>query len=217
MRYLGLIPLLCAGIVVFCVTTFEIVEEPQAIAAEMAEKSSDGVVSPLQPIEVDPNVALRIATEREERASRRAFYTAPPVIPHELFPASAGDCLTCHEKEGQYFGKFSPVTPHPHLTNCNQCHLPGAPAFAEVEATPAETSWKGLESPLEGTRANIVAPPTMPHRKFLRESCLTCHSAQSPYQSLQCPHPERTSCTQCHVAVGENEFLLQSERQLPAQ
>lgn len=216
MRYLGFIPLLCAGVVVFCVTTFGMGEEPRALAAGIRPELPDSSPPPTPSAERDPNVALRIATEREARASRRAFYTAPPVIPHELFPASAGDCLTCHEKEGQYFGKFSPVTPHPQLTNCTQCHLPGTPAFAEMEATPAETGWKGLEAPLEGTRAHVVAPPTMPHRTFLRESCLTCHSAQSPYLSLQCPHPERTSCTQCHVSAGENEFLLDAEKALPA-
>jgi nitrate reductase cytochrome c-type subunit len=185
-------------------------KDPAPPAAPEQNVSADNLAP-----SVDPALLQEIDRERLERASRRAFYTAPPVIPHELYPASAGDCLTCHQKEGVFFGKKSPVTPHPQLTNCNQCHLPSAPAFTALSADPVESTWHGLDTPLDGTRATVVAPPTMPHRLFLRESCLSCHSQNSPYQSLRCPHPERSNCNQCHVSSGNGEFVLPDEKTLP--
>lgn len=201
MRYLAVIPLLCAGAISFCLTVFQV----------DAETAPPTLSPSARVVDIDPV----IAEERAARASRRAFYTAPPVIPHELFPASAGDCLTCHREEGIYFGKVSSKTPHPELVNCNQCHLPSRPAFAEVEAESPPTTWKGLESPTDGTRAHVVAPPTMPHRKLLREDCQSCHSAQSPFASMRGPHPERSSCTQCHVAVSNHEFRIDHSALLP--
>jgi nitrate reductase (cytochrome), electron transfer subunit len=201
MKYLALIPLLCAGAITFCVTAYRADADSQA-APESATH-----------LETDTNDA--VVAERLARASHRAFYTAPPVIPHDLYPSSAGDCLTCHREEGQYFGKTSTRTPHPHLTSCTQCHLAGKPIFTELESENVDTSWKGLETPLEGTRAHLVAPPTMPHRKFLREDCQSCHSHQSPLVSMRGPHPERSSCTQCHVAVENSEFEIDRVRSLP--
>ncbi len=209
MKYAGMLLVLAA---VVATALFAIGEQKPARAEtteenQQAEKATESK---------DAELARIIAEEREARAARRAYYTAPRVIPHEMFPASAGDCLTCHKQEGAFFGKISPVTPHPQWSNCTQCHLPNTPAFKESEpVTPPDTSWQGLAAPTDGTRAHVVAPPVVPHRQFLRESCLTCHSQYSPYQSLRCPHPERTSCTQCHVSAGENEFRLESEKELP--
>ena len=202
MRYLALIPLLIAGAVTFCVTT---------VRVDAEDRSGDAVTSHPQPA-----VDAAVAAERAFRHEHRAFYTAPPVIPHELFPASAGDCLTCHREERQYFGKTSTKTPHPHWTNCNQCHLPSRPAFAQVEAEPVETTWTGLGTPTDGERISIVAPPTMPHRVLFREDCQSCHSHKSPFASMRGPHPERTNCIQCHVSGADLEFRLVSEEELPA-
>ncbi|MCF6284919.1 MAG: hypothetical protein L3K26_07000, partial [Candidatus Hydrogenedentes bacterium] len=152
---------------------------------------------------------------RAARATHRAFYTAPPIVPHDLYPASASNCLVCHSKKGTYFGKISPRTPHPQLTNCTQCHLPSKPAFVYVEADLVETSWKGLETPTAAPRANRVIPPTMPHRKFMREDCQSCHSYQSPYTSMRTPHPQRMNCAQCHVPAADTEFTIEKARKLP--
>ena len=196
MKYLALIPLFCAGVVTFCVTS-------SLVNAESGQNSAVNVDSV-----VDAGRAARIA--------HRAFYTAPPVIPHDLYPASPNDCLTCHRKEGAYFGKVSPRTPHPQLTNCTQCHLSSKSAFPEAKAEPVETSWQGLDTPTTGSRANLVAPPTMPHRKYMREDCQSCHSHQSPYNWMRTPHPERTNCIQCHVPVAKTEFRIEKARELPA-
>jgi len=209
MKYVGMMLVFAA----VAVTSLLAIGGQKPARAESAPDARKAVAPTAQQ---DPELARIIAEEREARAARRAYYTAPPVIPHELFPASAGDCLTCHKQEGQFFGKISPVTPHPQWSNCNQCHLPSAPAFKESEpVTLPETTWQGLATPTDGTRAHVVAPPVVPHRQFLRESCLTCHSFRSPYASLRCPHPERTNCTQCHVSAGENEFRLDKEKLLP--
>ena len=201
MRYLALIPLLCAGAATFCVTAYRAdADSPGAAAVTASHESTEGDVE---------------YAERAARAANRAFYTAPPVIPHELYPSSAGDCLTCHREEGTFFGKTSTRTPHPQLTNCTQCHVASRPVFSETEAGGIETSWKGLDSPTEGTRAHLVAPPTMPHRKFLREDCQSCHSHRSPNVTMRGPHPERSSCSQCHVAVENSEFEIERVRSLP--
>lgn len=203
MRYLAVIPILIAGAVTVCFTTFQ---------ADAQYKPPVRLATPGE----EAGLEARIAEERATREEHRAFYTAPPVIPHELYPVSAGDCLTCHREEREYFGKISTKTPHPQWTNCNQCHLPSRPAFTELEADPVDTSWQGLQAPTDGTRASVVAPPTMPHRKAFREDCQSCHSHRSPFVSLRGPHPERVSCTQCHVPLAEHEFRLESGEKLPA-
>jgi nitrate/TMAO reductase-like tetraheme cytochrome c subunit len=82
------------------------------------------------------------------------------------------------------------------------------PAVGEA-VEDVENTFQGLKQPEDGSRANVVAPPTMPHRSTLREDCLSCHSPESPYESLRTPHPDRKSCRQCHVDDGETEFKLQ--------
>lgn len=201
MRYLLFMPLLCAGAITYCLTAMHVEAEVEQVSPEQETPS---------PPEDE------IATEREWRASHRAFYTAPPVIPHELYPVSAGDCLTCHREEGNFFGKTSTRTPHPQWVNCTQCHMPSQPAFSALTADPVETTWQGLESPTDGTRAHVVAPPTIPHRKLFREDCQSCHSSQSPFTSMRGPHPERSNCVQCHLPVSEHEFALKKVAELPA-
>ncbi len=145
--------------------------------------------------------------ERAQRAELRAFYTAPPAIPHDPTLLSTNDCLTCHGEVRELSERTSPKTPHPHLTNCTQCHVSSYPAFGE-KAAPVKSTWQGLEQPYGGAQARPVAPPVIPHRIFLRENCTACHSPSSPYESLRSPHPERSRCLQCHVPDGEVEFQL---------
>ncbi len=133
------------------------------------------------------------------RESRRAFYTAPPVIPHEVGDGDR-ECLTCHLQEKKFAGRLAMATPHPELKNCQQCHVRGAsPEFMGSKQLSVETDWIGLKEPTEGHRAHAFAPPMVPHREFLRESCLTCHSASHPNENMRLDHPERVNCQQCHV------------------
>ncbi len=141
----------------------------------------------------------------ETRESRRAYFTAPPVIPHEI-GSSDRECLNCHKNGIEFMGHFANKTPHPHFKNCQQCHVKGTkPRFIKSEKKQAENNWEGLETPGKGTRQNPFAPPTLPHRVFMRENCATCHSAKFAGQpGLPGPHNERTNCFQCHVTMHQN-------------
>jgi cytochrome c-type protein NapB len=143
------------------------------------------------------------AVEQDQRARLRAFYTAPPVISHEVESQDAKDCLRCHLKVTRsQDGRVAMQTPHPQMTSCLQCHAPGFPG-ADLNV---ESRWQGLEEPKRGTRWFWTSPPTVPHRIFLRENCLSCHGPENPDMRLRTPHPERTSCLQCHVPDENRQF-----------
>lgn len=139
--------------------------------------------------------------DEDPRAMLRAFYTAPPVIPHELDSQDSADCLLCHD------GSMAPGIPHPQFSSCLQCHAPSQPGGNSE----AGSTWRGLAEPKRGDRWFTVSPPTIPHRTFLRENCLSCHDPENPDTRLRTPHPERTSCLQCHVPNDQNEFEAHDE------
>jgi len=141
--------------------------------------------------------------KNDYRQALRAFYTAPPVIPHEV-TAQRGqkECLFCHKKVLHVGGRTSVQTSHPEFFNCQQCHVQG---IIKEEGFSA-TTWKGQEEPKKGTRAHETAPPTIPHRLFLRKNCNSCHGPKNPDKNLRGPHPERTNCLQCHVQEKEKQF-----------
>ncbi|UCF37765.1 MAG: hypothetical protein JSU96_02550 [Acidobacteriota bacterium] len=146
------------------------------------------------------------APEVSDRTERRAFYTAPPTVPHELDGLENGDCLTCHEDVLDLGDQVSAPTPHPEYFNCLQCHVGTAP-LPIAETTPDVASdWKGLAEPTLIERANPKAPPSIPHRLFLRDRCLSCHHPDHPNPAQRTSHPERSNCQQCHVADQEREF-----------
>ncbi len=143
------------------------------------------------------------AVAENSRAALRAFYTAPPVIPHEVESGGSRNCLDCHV----YVTKLGEASadmqiPHPQFFNCLQCHAPSLPGGNQQ----ADNVWEGLEEPIEGTRWSLASPPTIPHRIFLRGNCLSCHGPQNPDMRLKTPHPERASCLQCHAPDHNREF-----------
>ena len=60
-------------------------------------------------------------------------------------------------------------------------------------------SFEGWVGETKGFRASETAPPTVPHRLFLRESCISCHSPEHPDENLRSPHYRQVNCRQCHV------------------
>jgi nitrate reductase (cytochrome), electron transfer subunit len=175
----------------------------------------------------DPGVARRPEAHPRTMAmyrSLRAFPGAPPRIPHGLSGQEFRDgrCNTCHERGGyvERFAAYAPVTPHPELGQCLQCHVADdaliglpfpdgsqgsvcfqchqldtpAPSFTELDwATP---SW-----PETGRAALPGAPPAIPHPLQLRENCVACHVGAGAVEELRTTHPERTNCRQCHVGA----------------
>ncbi len=151
-------------------------------------------------LSAEKNIENGKIKDQDSRATLRAFYTAPPVIPHEVESQDARDCLLCHSTTLKN-GREMAQTPHPLFSNCLQCHVPSLPGGdSEVANT-----WKGLEEPQRDKRWSKTSPPTVPHRIFMRENCLVCHGPDSNMR-LKTPHPERTSCLQCHAPNHNREF-----------
>jgi nitrate reductase (cytochrome), electron transfer subunit len=163
----------------------------------------------LSVVNSNPGKGQKEASEdgaRVVRKERRAFYTAPPVIPHGVDHRTTDKtCLTCHQNVVTRQGKASVMAPHPQFYNCQQCHVRSVSA-EHPEPIEVPTNWVGLEEPTAGLRTQPKAPPMIPHREFLRENCLTCHSPKSPHQHLRTSHPDRSNCKQCHVSDASLQF-----------
>lgn len=132
----------------------------------------------------------------------RAYHGAPPVIPHPITTThtiGAKNCLKCHQNGGYVdkFDGFAPITPHPQLVSCVQCHVP-----VNDNRLFRESEFAGLNKPDINQRAMMGSPPVIPHKIHMRETCLSCHSGPSAPQAIKTTHPERINCLQCH-AKGE--------------
>lgn len=168
---------------------------------EGAREGRDGLV----PV---PGREGRWKTAARERAERRAYDGAPPVIPHPSFGAA---CTSCHTSQGiEVKGVgFAPPSPHEKTPGmggsprCQQCHV-----FQAGESLFAENTFEGLPQDLRsGERLYAGAPPIIPHALFMREHCLACHTGPAAREEVRCSHPDRLRCQQCHVpAVVSGEF-----------
>lgn len=148
----------------------------------------------------EEQVALRTLRE-----SRRAFYGAPPVVPHAIDQQNSVSCLVCHGKRTQVGRVSVPQISHPAYTNCLQCHAAGAgpaPAWAAsppVKASPKlDNSFLGATAPVGASRAYSGAPPVIPHAVWMRQNCVSCHSAGGS-SAIKPEHAERQNCLQCHA------------------
>lgn len=64
----------------------------------------------------------------KEYYSNRAFLGAPPSIPHPVAEERSfggNTCIQCHQNGGfvEKYNAYAPITPHPEMTNCRQCHV----------------------------------------------------------------------------------------------
>jgi cytochrome c-type protein NapB len=150
--------------------------------------------------------------------ARRAYLGAPPVIPHPVDERDAFGkaCLACHGDGGWVarFEAYTPVTPHPELTSCRQCHvpltLPSPPGGERVTGTLAPrggegrvrgsiSTWQTTPPPQLQGGVMPGSPPPIPHALQMRENCLACHAGPGAVDALRTTHPERVSCRQCHA------------------
>lgn len=130
----------------------------------------------------------------------RAYHGAPPSIPHPVKDErnmGENSCLKCHHNGGftEKFNAYAPVTPHPELVNCRQCHVVEKTdglfkGFTYNEVIAPKT---GVNNALNGS------PPVIPHQIQLHENCLSCHAGPSAPKEIRVSHPERINCRQCHV------------------
>jgi nitrate reductase (cytochrome), electron transfer subunit len=163
----------------------------------------------------------------------RAYPGAPPRIPHGLTVEEfrGGRCDVCHERGGfvARFAAYAPVTPHPEMGACLQCHVaddalvgidfpdtsaPGQVCFQchlldRQPPTFAALDWPAPAWPTLHSPALPGGPPTIPHGSQLRENCLACHMGAGAVEEIRTTHPERANCRQCHVPgveAGNGEF-----------
>ena len=150
-----------------------------------------------------------VKTVAVERAERRAYDGAPPVIPHENFDIVCGEC---HDAEGMAVEDVGFAPPSPHgktaglsdISRCRQCHV-----FQKVSEPWKGNSFAGLSQDLRrGERLNPLAPPVIPHKVFMRENCLACHSGPAAREAIRTSHPERARCRQCHLAQVTTESFV---------
>ena len=193
---------------------------PQPIPAEADVFRTSAALLAIEPTPGPRRAAhpRSLATHR----SLRAYPGAPPRIPHGLTPGEfqSGGCKTCHERGGfsQRFGAYVPLTPHPEMGACLQCHvgdanlmaipLPGIDPSARCRQchAPGATRWRDSSltwTPMEWPRLTPVirdrSPPPIPHPLEMRGNCLSCHAAPAGVAEIRTPHPERANCRQCHV------------------
>lgn len=130
--------------------------------------------------------------------NNRAFYGAPPSIPHEVTELNMGanSCLKCHDNGGfvPKYNAFAPITPHPEKINCRQCHVP-----QKTNSLFVATNWIRTKGPSIGNKSLKGSPPIIPHQIQLRENCLSCHAGPSAPKEIRTTHPNRINCRQCHV------------------
>lgn len=158
--------------------------------------------------------ALHYSSEGEgtrtlsEYYENRAYPGAPPIIPHPLLSEKGiggNSCLQCHQNGGYVaqFDAFAPITPHPDLKSCRQCHVPSKTKFNFKG-----TDWKKIAHPNTNNRAMAGSPPVIPHGLQMRENCLSCHAGPAAPREIKVSHPERLNCRQCHASVNSLETIL---------
>lgn len=217
--------------------------QPEALPVEL-------IIPPAAPIAAEADVfetkaamlAIEPAFPRERSAHPRTWATyrfiraypgAPPRIPHALSADEfrAEICKSCHERGGYSlrFAAYVPVTPHPEMGMCLQCHVgddavmgtasaaadpnarcpmchgaSGGRPRPEAAATWPTTVWPAVIPTTPGR-----LPPPIPHELQLRENCLACHGGPAAVAAIRTSHPGRINCRQCHVAPapGAGEFV----------
>lgn len=140
------------------------------------------------------------AEHSKEYYKRRAYHGAPPQIPHKIFSKKGiggNSCLQCHENGGfaEEFNAYTPVTPHPELISCRQCHVP----VNTQKVFAAGSNWVKEAPPSLDNRALVSSPPTIPHGLQNRKDCLSCHAGSGGLVDIRSTHTERVNCLQCHV------------------
>ncbi|WP_158977912.1 cytochrome C [Cellulophaga sp. L1A9] len=138
----------------------------------------------------------------------RAYPGAPPSIPHPVAKERSfggNTCIQCHKNGGfvAKFGAYAPVTPHPEMINCRQCHV-----TKNTNTTFKAFAFSKPEPPKVGVGANnalLGSPPMIPHQLQMRESCISCHGGPSAPKEIRVSHPERINCRQCHLPKSNKQ------------
>ena len=172
--------------------------------------------------EIKPNETEKLQS-LTERATRRAYNGAPPIIPHAVEKTNDAACYACHCQGIRIEQRIARKMSHVFLANCTQCHAsPPSKPFESIDST-VENRFVGAAAPLAGTRAYPGAPPVIPHSVWMPSECLSCHGGKSGWSGMQSSHPWRSACVQCHalssvldqVSASEAVFLPRIEVSRP--
>jgi len=148
-----------------------------------------------------------VGIEREAKlgdslAKSRSFMYAPPPMPHQ--GVKQQDCMGCHAPVNDIKKKWRSIRPvaHKNYSQCYQCHVEKS---REVEVPFVPSDFLALDLPGEGSQNHDYSPPTVPHKVFMRENCLSCHG-ETGYADYKTTHPERSQCLQCHVPEASVDY-----------
>jgi nitrate reductase cytochrome c-type subunit len=137
--------------------------------------------------------------------SRREYLGSPPEIPHpDKVHGNDLECLICHA-DGGWTGllqRRTPVTPHPEMTGCRQCHV--SPV---TDVLFQDTDWQSLPPPRLGRSYLPGSPPPIPHDLQMRENCNACHVGPGTLMAVRMKHEWRGICRQCHLPESSMEFF----------
>ncbi len=133
-----------------------------------------------------------------DRATRRVFDGAPPVMPHsERFGEGSKTCLDCHT-EGMTIGdRVAHPMSHAPYASCTQCHVESENRDLPPAAA-VDTGFEGWRLKRAKIERPAGMPPAIPHDLRMRNRCLACHGEHG-YPGMRTSHPERAVCVQCHV------------------
>ena len=139
-----------------------------------------------------------------EYYSRRQYPGSPPFIPHPVMGKFGVDegCATCHASGGfvAKWNRHAPVTPHPEMLMCQQCHV-----SPTTDKNFVETQWESVLKPRLGQSQLPGSPPPFPHALQLREDCVACHAGPGAVTEIKMRHEPRGVCRQCHMPVPNVE------------
>jgi len=103
------------------------------------------------------------------------------------------ECLSCHERGGfaQEMNRFTPVTPHPQHTYCQQCHMEKKDGnlFTGID-------WMSVMPPKLGLSALAGSPPPIAHPLQMRENCIACHVGPGTVVPIRVELYMRGNCRQ---------------------
>ena len=149
-----------------------------------------------------PDELARLLAVRE---TRRAYAGAPPTVPHPVDQVRSASCLACHGQPTRIGLRDVPQMSHAPHSQCIQCHAPsGGPGGDTFLRPVVANSFAGLPPAARGTRAHSKAPPTLPHGTHMRQNCLSCHGPGGS-SVIKTPHPQQSSCLQCHATDATRE------------
>ncbi|MCP4020598.1 MAG: hypothetical protein GY729_02045 [Desulfobacteraceae bacterium] len=139
--------------------------------------------------------------------SLRQYPGSPSGIPHDMTDKKGDEfaCLSCHERGGfvQEMNRFTPVTPHPQHTSCQQCHMK-----TQDVALFKGIDWVSVLPPKLGRSALPGSPPPIAHPLQMRENCIACHVGPGTVVPIRVEHPMRGNCRQCHVPAEINALFI---------